>query len=115
MLSQFKPEDESWKVSLDDFNMKLYSEIVTKKTAWYSFYFPVQLAMGLVSQFHWLILKLHALKSRRITIEKEDVEFYYFLQMVLKKKKMTTTFFSQLFMWLVFLQVDIFVHDLFVL
>jgi len=47
MLSQFKPEDESWKVSLDDFNMKLYSEIVTKKTAWYSFYFPVQLAMGL--------------------------------------------------------------------
>ena len=54
MLSQFKPEDESWKVSLDDFNMKLYSEIVTKKTAWYSFYFPVQLAMGLVSPFHWL-------------------------------------------------------------
>ena len=52
MLSQFKPEDESWKVSLDDFNMKLYSEIVTKKTAWYSFYFPVQLAMGLVSPFH---------------------------------------------------------------
>ena len=33
------------------------------------------------------------LKSGRNTIEKEDVEFYYFLQMVLKKKKMTTTFF----------------------
>ena len=49
MLSQLKIDDPGWKVTLDDFNMKLYNQIVTNKTAWYSFYFPVQLAMGLVS------------------------------------------------------------------
>lgn len=47
MLSQFRPGVENWKVSMDDFNMNLCNEIHINKTAWYSFYFPVQLAMGL--------------------------------------------------------------------
>ena len=64
MLSQLKIDDPGWKVTLDDFNMKLYNQIVTNKTAWYSFYFPVQLAMGLVSNDEicvdtlWLIFSI---------------------------------------------------------
>jgi len=34
-------------ITLDDFNMKRYTNIVTYKTAYYSFYLPVQVGMGL--------------------------------------------------------------------
>lgn len=55
MLSQLKRCDDVEKqngggggsVTLDDFNMKLYTNIVTHKTAYYSFFFPVQIGMGL--------------------------------------------------------------------
>ena len=35
-------------ITLDDFTMKLYNNIVTHKTAYYSFFFPVQIGMALV-------------------------------------------------------------------
>jgi len=65
MLSQLKIDDPGWKVTLDDFNMKLYNQIVTNKTAWYSFYFPVQLAMGLAGIKDQVVQK----QTQRILID----------------------------------------------
>ena len=50
MLSQVRPQGSSGpQGKIDDFNMKLYNNIVKHKTSYYSFYFPVQVGMGLVS------------------------------------------------------------------